>query len=44
MRGVVINNLGGNKLDYYLTRHIEYSAGGCDGKNENIHRCCPLDE
>jgi hypothetical protein len=28
--GVVINNLGGNKLDYYLTRHIEYSAGGCD--------------
>jgi hypothetical protein len=29
---VVINNLGGNKLDYYLTRHIEYSAGPCDGK------------
>lgn len=28
---VVINNLGGNKLDYYLTRHIEYSAGACDG-------------
>ena len=28
---VVINNLGGNKLDYYLTREIEYSAGGCDG-------------
>jgi hypothetical protein len=28
--GVVINNLGGNKLDYYLTRHIEYSAGSCD--------------
>ena len=27
---VVINNLGGNKLDYYLTRHIEYSAGDCD--------------
>ncbi len=27
---VVINNLGGNKLDYYLTRQIEYSADGCD--------------
>jgi hypothetical protein len=29
---VVINNLTGNKLDYYLTRHIEYSAGACDAK------------
>lgn len=29
---VVINNLGGNKVDYYLTRHIEYSAEACDGK------------
>jgi hypothetical protein len=28
---VVINNLGGNKADYYLTRQIEYSAGACDG-------------
>jgi len=28
--GVVINNLGGNKLDYYLTRQIEYSAEGCE--------------
>ena len=28
---VVINNLGGNKLDYYLTRRIEYSADGCYG-------------
>jgi hypothetical protein len=28
--GVIINNLGGNKLDYYLTRQIEYSAGACD--------------
>jgi hypothetical protein len=28
--GVVINNLGGNKLDYYLTRQIEYSSGPCD--------------
>jgi hypothetical protein len=27
---VVINNLGGNKLDYYLTRQIEYSADGCE--------------
>jgi hypothetical protein len=30
--GVVINNLGGNKLDYYLTRQIEYSAGACDSR------------
>lgn len=29
---VVINNLGGNKLDYYLTRHIEYSAESCDAE------------
>jgi hypothetical protein len=28
---VVINNLGGNKLDYYLTRQIEVVADGCDG-------------
>jgi hypothetical protein len=28
---VVINNLGGNKLDYYLKRSIEYSADACDG-------------
>ncbi|MGE2715274.1 DUF4012 domain-containing protein [Mycolicibacterium litorale] len=28
---VVINNLGGNKLDYYLARDIEYVADGCDG-------------
>jgi hypothetical protein len=27
---VIINNLGGNKLDYYLTREIEYTAGACD--------------
>jgi hypothetical protein len=27
---VVINNLGGNKLDYYLTRQIEYTADGCE--------------
>ena len=29
--GVVINNLGGNKLDYYLRREIEYAADGCEG-------------
>ena len=28
---VVINNLGGNKLDYYLRREIEYVADGCEG-------------
>ena len=29
--GVVVNNLGGNKLDYYLTREIEYVADSCVG-------------
>ena len=29
---VVINNLGGNKLDYYLKRKIEYTADGCAGE------------
>jgi hypothetical protein len=29
---VVINNLGGNKMDYYLTREIEYVADRCDGE------------
>jgi hypothetical protein len=29
---VVINNLSGNKLDYYLTRQIEYSADACDSE------------
>jgi hypothetical protein len=28
---VVLNNLGGNKMDYYLSRKIEYAADGCDG-------------
>ncbi|WP_428377875.1 DUF4012 domain-containing protein [Mycolicibacterium sp.] len=28
---VVINNLGGNKMDYYLKRDIEYVADGCEG-------------
>ncbi len=27
--GVVVNNLGGNKLDYYLEREITYKAGTC---------------
>ncbi|UXA14940.1 DUF4012 domain-containing protein [Mycobacterium sp. SMC-8] len=29
---VVINNLGGNKMDYYLERSVEYVADGCDGQ------------
>ena len=32
---VVVNNLGGNKLDYYLRREIEYSADGCEGEARN---------
>lgn len=28
---VVINNLAGNKMDYYLERDIEYVADGCEG-------------
>jgi hypothetical protein len=28
---VVINNLGGNKMDYYLKEEIEYAADGCAG-------------
>lgn len=30
--GVVINNLGGNKLDYYLKTEIEYAADECRGE------------
>lgn len=30
--GVVINNLGGNKLDYYLKTEIEYAADDCNGE------------
>ncbi|WP_396882587.1 DUF4012 domain-containing protein [Mycobacterium sp. SMC-4] len=30
--GVVVNNLGGNKLDYYLRTEIEYSADECRGE------------
>lgn len=33
--GVVINNLGGNKLDYYLNREVEYVADKCDGDRRN---------
>lgn len=29
--GVVVNNLGGNKLDYYLEREIDYRAESCVG-------------
>ncbi|RVW09549.1 DUF4012 domain-containing protein [Prescottella agglutinans] len=29
--GVVVNNLGGNKLDYYLERDIDYTADSCAG-------------
>ncbi len=32
---VVINNLGGNKMDYYLERHIEYAADECAGDKRN---------
>jgi len=32
---VVINNLAGNKMDYYLSREIEYAADGCDGDMRN---------
>ncbi|MCE5291989.1 MAG: DUF4012 domain-containing protein [Nocardiaceae bacterium] len=28
---IVINNSGGNKLDYYLERQLSYSGGDCDG-------------
>ena len=33
--GVVINNLGGNKLDYYLQREIDYTADACDSGERN---------
>ena len=29
---VVINNLGGNKMDYYMDQQIEYVADGCEGE------------
>ncbi|MDQ1248390.1 MAG: hypothetical protein QG597_2762, partial [Actinomycetota bacterium] len=32
---VVINNLAGNKMDYYLVREIEYAADGCNGSMRN---------
>lgn len=32
---VVLNNLGGNKMDYYLRRQIEYVADGCEGEKRN---------
>ena len=32
---IVINNLAGNKMDYYLERDIEYAADDCDGDMRN---------
>lgn len=32
---VVINNLAGNKMDYYLKREIEYAADGCSSTTRN---------
>lgn len=32
---VIINNLSGNKMDYYLRREIEYAADGCDSDRRN---------
>ena len=32
---VIINNLAGNKMDYYLEREIEYAADDCDGDMRN---------
>ena len=32
---VVINNLAGNKMDYYLKREIEYAADACDADMRN---------
>ena len=32
---VVVNNLAGNKMDYYLKREIEYVADDCDGDMRN---------
>lgn len=32
---VIINNFGGNKMDYYLKREIEFAADDCDGDMRN---------
>ena len=32
---IVVNNLAGNKMDYYLVREIEYAADGCKGDMRN---------
>jgi len=32
---VIVNNLAGNKMDYYLRREIEYVADSCDGDTRN---------
>ncbi|QOH59292.1 hypothetical protein C6Y44_20510 [Rhodococcus rhodochrous] len=33
--GVVVNNLAGNKMDYYLKRAIHYTAGACVGETRS---------
>lgn len=46
---VVLNNLGGNKLDYYLDTTIEYAADDCQGDtrastvNVNLKNTAPSD-
>ena len=32
---LVVNNLAGNKMDYYLERDVEYTADNCDGDMRN---------
>jgi hypothetical protein len=32
---VIVNNAGGNKLDYYLQRQIAYTGYGCNGTTRN---------
>lgn len=32
---VLVNNLGGNKLDYYLTRQIKYTANACESETRS---------
>jgi len=33
--GVVVNNAGADKLEYYLDRTVRYSAGACTGTSRN---------
>jgi hypothetical protein len=32
---VIVNNLGGNNLAYYIKRGMEYAADGCNGPTRN---------